>query len=198
MYEAFRKAAKEKPRDPTARDVFKVSDNQRQEKQVERKAKEVEGLKTEFRAIGSNWFLLKGNPVKASWQRVTETSLKQNWQRAIAKLSRFDADQQASALDNFSQGMDLSEEHLHPAYYRVEAELSSIWSKIDLLRRLRGRRQSLSPVSRMYIEVVKDIAGYSDEQKKSLDEFMEANLPQERVQLPQTIKTLTLWLQKPL
>lgn len=200
MQEAFRNAARKDPQNPIARDIFDSSDRVRWENQQRAQARERIQLNGEFQQIGKDWLTVKTNRLSAHYRHLDEDKVKQKWQKSVNKLRRFPDAEQREMLNQFCNGMGLSEDRPNPAYYGIVETLYGTWEIVDRLRRLMGERKTdLSPISRMFLEVFKDISAYSDETKVSLDDFIntKANLPSGRIFLPETLSAVTLWLKSP-
>ena len=162
MQEAFRRAARQEPRNPVSRKIFSSSDQLRREREIQR-------LQIAFFQIGEEWLLEKIDGYRTQRRGITKTNVKRRWNGAFEGFLKRDLDEQIFLFGEFARGLQLSEEDSHYAYRSTIKELSLIDRARNLIVRT---RTYLSPVSKIFFQIFCDLQNYKDQDKVNLEAYL--------------------------
>lgn len=196
--EAFNQAARQNPNSPLARQIRETGTRISQENQQERRQQAIESLQNRVLIIGENWSSLNEYSIglRPSLKARQVANLKSQWQRVLERLLNTAHAEQISILDQLAVGLGISEEHLS-RQHRLTLIDSVLRNPLkDIAYKLSGKPQ-LTPASQMFLMHFCDLSGYSPEKIGKLEDFIDNRAEsKDKVVLPQTLATISLWFQE--
>lgn len=191
MKEALIKAARKNPKSPLANVVRNVEQAQNEERHAERKARELGKLGGRFEYVGKVWLNHKmGNSVFVK-------TLREEWKELPPLLANIDENNRAELVAKLAKGLMLWE-NINSSY---DILLRSTTLKNPLKQQQRrSYERKFSPEAQLFLAVVGEISGNSQEQQASFLNSMSNSrkLPQGLVSLDQTFPLIGEYLVQPI
>lgn len=176
MREALNQFAQQDPDSPIARDVRRV-------RREDARKRELEKLSGEFSQVGRQWL-----------QEYALSELRSKWDSLKTNFARLPSNDQAQMLSKLASGMQISEDQ-NSRYHRFAITTALEKSIANLKSRL-GRAQ-FSPASRVFVEALSELAGYSPEERSAFKKFLyQSNDLKGLVKSPQIFPLVARWLVK--
>lgn len=189
MREEFLRAARQNPKSPIADAVRGIERTQFEGRRAERRAKELEKLGGRFEYIGNNWLnQIMGNPITISIR-----DLRKEWgEELLPQLSNSEVSERPQIISRLAKGLMLSE-NLNSSY-RVTVASVILNNPLGELSQMFITKK-ISPASKVFLQAISDISGYSRKQKALFGNFMNGRKDlQGSVTLPQTFPAVAEWL----